>query len=80
LPHTTCQPHMIRVVPLAAVWLTHVLGVTIAAWLNRQQINPDAVAYLRIAHYYWHGPSHFNAVGRLESTAELAHGPLAGRV
>jgi hypothetical protein len=54
---------MMRVVSLAAVWLAYVLGVTVAAWLNRQQINPDAVAYLRIAHYYWHGPSHLMLSG-----------------
>jgi hypothetical protein len=40
---------------LVAVWPVHVPLVVLAAWLNRAQINPDAVAYIRIAQYYVHG-------------------------
>ena len=38
-----------------AVWPTQVVLLLIAAWVNRNRINPDAISYLRIAQYYMNG-------------------------
>ena len=40
---------------LMAVWPTQVVLLLIAAWVNRNQINTDAISYLRIAQYYMNG-------------------------
>src|SRR5262249_6329033 len=40
---------------LAVVFLVQIVLAVKIAWLNRDQINPDAVAYIRIAQYYLSG-------------------------
>src|SRR2546428_538422 len=51
------KPQGVRIMQLAAVavWPAQVVLVVIAAWLNRDQINSDAVAYMRVAQYYLSG-------------------------
>jgi len=34
------------------VFVFQFLAVAVAGWINRQALNPDGVAYMRIASYY----------------------------
>jgi hypothetical protein len=40
---------------IVAAFLVQILLLVKATWLYREQINPDAISYLRIAGYYLHG-------------------------
>ena len=38
------------------IFTLQILGLAVAGWFYRHSLNPDAVAYLRLAHYYAEGP------------------------
>jgi len=40
---------------MVAVFLAHIVLVVKSLWMHHEQINPDAVAYIRIAQYYLSG-------------------------
>lgn len=40
---------------ILGAFLFQAVALTMAGWINRHALNPDAVAYLRIASYYAHG-------------------------
>jgi len=41
---------------LAMIFIPQILGLAVVGWLYRHSLNSDAVAYLRLAHYYAEGP------------------------
>src|SRR5262245_33141886 len=55
-PRASSNPQLTRMMRLAtaAVLPVQIVLLIILAWLNRDQINSDAVAYIRIAQYYLH--------------------------
>src|SRR3989442_5565017 len=55
-------------VPVPAVFVFQIIALAIAGWINRQALNPDGVAYMRIASYY--------AAGRMDLAITGYWGPL----
>ena len=55
-----------RLVP--AVFVCQILALAAAGWINRQALNPDGVAYMRIASYY--------ASGKMDLAVSGYWGPL----
>ena len=55
-----------RLVP--AVFVCQILALAAAGWINRQALNPDGVAYMRIASYY--------APGKMDLAVSGYWGPL----
>src|SRR5205809_2787554 len=55
-----------RLVP--AVFVFQIIALAAAGWINRQALNPDGVAYMRIASYY--------AAGRMDLAITGYWGPL----
>jgi len=55
-----------RLVP--AVFVFQIIALAAAGWINRQALNPDGVAYMRIASYY--------AAGRMDLAISGYWGPL----
>ena len=60
------QSPLPRLVP--AVFVFQILALAAAGWINRQALNPDGVAYMRIASYY--------AAGRMDLAISGYWGPL----
>src|SRR6266496_4093043 len=48
---------------LVAAYLVQIALLVKSAWLFREQINPDAVVYIRIAQYYLSGQTHLMVSG-----------------
>src|SRR5206468_1671083 len=55
-----------RLVP--TVFVVQIIALAAAGWINRQALNPDGVAYMRIASYY--------AAGRMDLAISGYWGPL----
>src|SRR6266571_3286306 len=55
-----------RLVP--AVFVFQIIALAVAGWINRQALNPDGVAYMRIASYY--------AAGKMDLAVSGYWGPL----
>src|SRR6266496_4293123 len=60
------QSPMPRLVP--AVFVSQIIALAAAGWINRQALNPDGIAYMRIASYY--------ASGRMDLAISGYWGPL----
>src|SRR5262245_41999822 len=57
------QANLSRRAGLAVVWPIQAILVVVVAWLNRNQIDEDAIYYIRIAQYYLHGQTHLMVSG-----------------
>src|SRR6266566_7144894 len=60
------QSQTARLVP--AVFVFQIIALAAAGWINRQALNPDGVAYMRIASYF--------ASGRMDLAISGNWGPL----